>query len=327
CDPAEPLEPDDPRNVDLDALTDESPRGVVWAERVARRFELSTKPQYMLFTGLPGSGKSTELRRLLKRLADPSQANLLPVLIDADQAMDLANPIDVPEIVAVVVNEVERAVLSSEGRDPDRALEEGYLSRVWAWLNSEIDLRSVGTSVTGANLAIELKNRPSFRQEVRSAVAARLTRFLDDARAYVAGLEERLRAATGRAGLVVALDSLEKLRGMSTNWESVIDSAERVFGQHAEHVRLPIHTVYTVPAALVARQKHVEFMPAIKVADRDGRPNPVGINGLRRLVEQRIPEEARAELFGSGEQQLRLLEHMIRRSGGYLRELVRSLRE
>ncbi|MCA9655330.1 MAG: hypothetical protein KC501_35780 [Myxococcales bacterium] len=327
CDPAEPLEPDDPRNVDLDALTAKSPRGVVWAEKVAMRFELSAKPQYLLFTGLPGSGKSTELRRLLKRLSDPSGTNLLPILIDADRAIDLANPIGEMEIVAVVVHEVERAVLECEGKDPAEALEDGYLARLWRWLNSEVGLKSLGTSVTGANLAIELKNRPGFRDEVRRAVEPRLTRFLEDARSYVARLERRARTSTGKAGLVVAVDSLEKLRGMSTNWESVIDSAERVFGQQADHVQLPIHTVYTVPAALVARQKHVEFMPAIKVVDRDGRPNAAGINALRTLVNQRIPPDAREELFGSGDQQIRLLEHMIRRSGGYLRELVRSLRE
>lgn len=327
CDPAEPLDPDDPRNVDLDALTEESPRGMVWVQKVARSFELSAKPQTMLFTGLPGSGKSTELRRLLSRLADPSGANLLPVLIDAERTLDLTNPIDVPDIMAVVVHEMERTVLAHEGKDANDALEQGYLSRLWQWLNSEVEFGKIGASVTGANLAIELKNRPSFREQVRSAVGSRLTRFLEDARSYVATLEQRAQASTGRAGLVVALDSLEKLRGMSTNWEEVLDSAERVFGQRAEYVRLPTHIVYTVPAALVARQKQVEFMPAIKVADRDGRPSPIGINALRRLVERRIPEEARIELFGRGEQQIRLIEHMIRRSGGYLRELIRSLQE
>ncbi len=70
CKPEESLAPDDPRNVQLDAFGEPGtrPRGVIWAERLASAIELSDGPVFMLFTGLPGSGKTTELRRLMSLL-------------------------------------------------------------------------------------------------------------------------------------------------------------------------------------------------------------------------------------------------------------------
>lgn len=82
CKPYEALDPDDPRYVDLDSLgTPEARvRGVSWVEKLAEQIELSDEPVCQLFTGLPGSGKSTELRRLARRLEAANGANLFPVL-------------------------------------------------------------------------------------------------------------------------------------------------------------------------------------------------------------------------------------------------------
>jgi hypothetical protein len=69
CHPSDTLDPGDDRYVDIDAIDPAHPvRGQDWVTRLADRIELSDRPVYELFTGLPGSGKSTELRRLVQRL-------------------------------------------------------------------------------------------------------------------------------------------------------------------------------------------------------------------------------------------------------------------
>ena len=68
CNPNESLSPTDERNLDIDSCCEEPVRGINWVERMAGRIELSNTPVFELFTGLPGSGKSTELRRLAARL-------------------------------------------------------------------------------------------------------------------------------------------------------------------------------------------------------------------------------------------------------------------
>lgn len=134
CKPAEPLQPEDERNVDIDSFGTTRVRGINWVEKLASRVELSEEPVLELFTGLPGSGKSTELRRVASRLARPDRAHLLPVLIDAGDQLDLANSIDIPDIIAVVLHTTEETVLRAEGGDPSAALQDGYLARLWTWL-------------------------------------------------------------------------------------------------------------------------------------------------------------------------------------------------
>lgn len=77
CNPEEALGPDDERYVDIDSLgsPDERIRGENWVNRLARQIELSgNNPVCKYFTGLRGSGKSTELKRLAARLEDKNRA-------------------------------------------------------------------------------------------------------------------------------------------------------------------------------------------------------------------------------------------------------------
>ncbi len=81
CDPKESLKPDDARNEDLDVRGPDGTfvRGLRWVDRLARSITLADKPVQCWFTGLPGSGKSTELQRLAgacepARVAAPADA-------------------------------------------------------------------------------------------------------------------------------------------------------------------------------------------------------------------------------------------------------------
>lgn len=327
----EPLAPDDERNVDFDRLTKSTPvRGVSWVERLAGPIELSPGlPVRRFITGLPGSGKSTELRRLAVRLGQPEGANLLMVSVDAEQALDLAQPVDVPDIIMVLVDAAERRVLELEGRDPSTSMREGYLQRLWHWLRSvdiSFDELKLGAQASGGvgELVMKLKTEPSFRARVRQTLATHFSRFLEDARTELRVLEERVRRA-GRAGLCLLFDSLEKNRGISTNWDKVLDGAERVFGAGAPYLDLPVHSIYTVPAALVGRRVgNIEFMPVIKLRDRTGETFIPGYGALRTLIRQRIDDADLGSLLGR-EAEARI-ERLIQRSGGYPREIVQALR-
>jgi len=325
CKPNESLPPEDDRNLDLDAFGAKRVRGVNWVERLANRIELSDEACFGLFTGLPGSGKSTELRRLARRLERKDGANLLPVLVQAEDVLDIFNPIDVPDILSAILSETEKTVLVAEGRDPATALNEGYLARFWNWLQkTDVELTKAEYGIpSGPKLVLEMKTRPMLRERVRKIVAAHLTRFLQEIRDELILLEQRARK-TGRAGLVVILDSLEKLRGISSNWNDVLGSAERIFASGAPYLRLPVHVLYTIPPALVSRRfERVDFMPMIKLQDKEGNPWEQGFAAARELVRMRVPDAVLCELLGpSCEKRLRRL---MSWSGGYPRELIRLL--
>ncbi|MEX1363991.1 MAG: hypothetical protein AB1Z98_12750, partial [Nannocystaceae bacterium] len=155
-------------------------------------------------------------------------------------------------------------------------------------------------------------------------LATHLSRFLEEAKTELRVLDERARRS-GRSGLCLLLDSLEKNRGISTNWNKVLDSAEQVFGAGAPYLDLPVHCIYTVPAALVGRRVgDIEFMPVIKLRDRSGEIFRAGYAALRTLVRQRIGDEDLQALLGD-EAEIRI-ERVIERSGGYPREVVQALR-
>jgi hypothetical protein len=325
CHPFDTLDPGDDRYVDIDAIDPDHPvRGDDWVRHLAERIVLSDRPVYELFTGLPGSGKSTELRRLVQRLQ--AQHQLLPVLIDGEAAIDLSNPIDIPDIYFAILHHTDAKVLELEGKSATAAMHEGYLLRFWNWIaTTDVTLKGAEFAVKdAAKLVVELKDRPSLRAQVRQAVAAHLPRFLDEVHEELRLLEQRA-IRLGFSGLAVIFDSLEKLRGTSTNWNAVMESAERVFGGGASYLRLPVHVLYTIPTALIVRLRldSVHFLPMIKLRQRDGTRFDHGVDAAYMLATHRVPEKALREIFG--EQTEKRLKRLIDWSGGYPREIVRLL--
>jgi hypothetical protein len=328
CKPDVPLPLNDSRYIDLDRL---QVRGIDWVAKLARAIELSDSPTYQLFTGLRGSGKSTELLRLSQRLGEPGRGNFLSVVVSAEDTLDLTAPIDIPDVVLSIVAACERSLLEGEGKDPEEAMESGYFRRLWDWL-THVDATFTQAQFgipKVASLTAELKSRPSLRERVRQTIGVHLNRFLKEVRDELAIMQSRARAL-GRAGIVVIVDALEKLRGTTANWDAVLASAERIFSDGAPHLRLPIHVVYTVPPALVSRRRFADvlFMPMIKLhqppSAGGGRYQP-GYDAAMELLLQRVPHKDLAEIFGD-ETEARL-ERLIEWSGGYPRELVRLLQE
>lgn len=344
CNPYEALGvDDDDRYVDVDdhmqldqGETDEElrPRRYAWIDHVATKFERSTTPRQVLLTGLPGSGKTTELRRVAARLGRADSARLLTVYIDAEQVIDIDQRIDGPEIVLAVVAETERAVLRLEAKQDTSAElgHEGPFTRLWNYIcNTTIELNNVRAITDASKVVLALKTDPSLREQVRDAVAARTTEFLEQARLQMEALEARVKKyeIPGQfehkyAGVFVLFDSLEKLRGLSNNFREVLESGEHVMRHNAELLKLGVHALYTVPIAISRRVDGVNLMPLIKVRDRKGVPFAPGVAAMRRLVGKRLPPETLVEIFGP--QYEECVTRMIERSGGYPRELVELLR-
>lgn len=332
CDPGQWLPPDDPRNVDLDApsVSGGRVRGVNWVDKLARAIELADRPAFELFSGLRGSGKSTELERLAGRLSRRDGANLLPVVVRAEELLDLTSRVDVPDVWVAILHTADREVLRAEGANGDEAMAEGVVRRLWNFVTrTEIDLPKLDEAITEdvlkTGLALQMRDNPSVRERVRTAVARHLTRFLAESSEELLHIEARARAV-GRAGLVVIFDSLEKLRGTSSSWNEVLQSVEKMFAADAPYLRLPVHVVYTVPPALLGRTvTPVHFLPMIKVREPDGREFEPGIEAARALIRSRVPDPILGELLGPTSCEARA-RRIILRSGGYPRDIVRVLR-
>ncbi len=324
CNPYEPLEPEDDRNLDLDSLTAAEGvrvRGINWVDKLVDEISLSDKPVCKLFTGYRGAGKTTELKRLVKELAAQDHCNMFPVLIDGEQFIDIYNPIEVCDIIITVVSETEREVARARGKDPENALEDGYLKRFWNWLTkTDVQLKQGGLPIPlVGQLPIEMKANLTFREKIRKAVAAHFTQFIDDARKEMKRLDNEVRKHLKRDGMVVILDSLEKLRGS----DNILESAEHAFRDGAPYLRLPVHILYTVPMVLRNRIPRVDFLPMIKIKNKDETPYEPGIDAARQIIRLRVPDDILKEFLGEDcEKRTR---ELIFNSGGYIREIVEML--
>ncbi|WP_437282047.1 hypothetical protein WME90_16240 [Sorangium sp. So ce375] len=326
CNPDEPLSPGDPRNVDIDFR---GVRGAHWTNKLARQIELSKTPVCQLFTGLRGTGKSTEIKRLAARLSDPKRRNLLTVLIDADDVLDLTVEIDISDVLALVLLHTERDVLVAEGGNAEDALTDKPHRRLWAWLSrTDVEIGKVSAEIdAGAKVGVELnlKTNPTVRQRVREIVARHPSTFVRFVHDELRALEARAHKL-GRSGIVILFDSLEKLRGTSLTWKPVLESAERIFSTGAPYLRLPVNVLYTIPPALARRmvEPPVAFLPMIKVRDKEGTLHPEGVEVITELVKKRIDEAALDEIFGKTALRDRIRAIALW-SGGYPREVVRLL--
>jgi hypothetical protein len=324
CNPDEPLDPDDERYVDVD---EHDVRGAQWSRKLARQIELSDGPVCQLFTGLRGTGKSTELRRLAARLV--AKRNLLPVLIDADDVLDLTTDIDVSDVLAMILLHTERAVLGAEDKNEAAALKDGPVRRLLTWFShTDVELKKLelGGDLKGVSTKVELdfKTNPTVRQRVRTVVAEHLSTFVRFLHDELKILEARARKLQ-RSGIVVIFDSLEKLRGTSLTWKQVLESAERIFTNGAPYLQLPVHVLYTIPPALTQRMSDpVSFLPMIKVRAADGTPNEAGFRAIYELIAKRISFSDLEAMFGAGQVEPRIRE-LAEWSGGYPREVLRTL--
>lgn len=337
CNPDQPLPPDNERNVDLDHFGDRDHpvRGVDWSRKLAAGIEFAVAdpsveaPAYVLFSGLPGSGKTTELLRLQKRLSRKDGANLLTVYIDGSEYLDLTDSIDISDLRIAILHAVARRVAEAEGQRGDKALDEGIFDRLGQLLG-RLSLGGPKLNLpAGASLALDLKVQASLRQEVRRRVAEHTTAFLAATALELAELRARA-VQLGYAGVVVLFDSLEKLRGTSERFDTVLGSAENLFSQGGPYLQLPVHVLYTVPPALILRLRaNVQFMPMIKLWDREGAPFAPGMAAARKIIDSRIPDRAVLhEIFGTGNDAALedRLQRLIAWSAGYPREIVRLLR-
>lgn len=300
---------------------------------LARGIEWTAGDGVQLFSGFRGSGKSTELRRLRQRL---QEAGYLVVLCDMEDFVNLSTPIDVSDFLMAVSGAFSEALKNPEllGKD---LVEETYWERFATFLKKTrveiegVNVKSDATGISGGALKIALKSDPTFKKRLQKGLTGHLGAFVEDVREYTRQVVRQLKKRHGDGVEVVLLvDSVERLRGTSSNAQEVYKSAETLFAGHADKLHLPgLHVVYTVPPYLKVLFPNLgalyspggmHLIPAVKICHEDGRRNDAGFEALERLIASRGDWQ---KLLGERP----LLELIISHSGGHLRDLLRLVAE
>jgi hypothetical protein len=321
----DPIEPTDPMYVDLYedlALIDDDP-----VAALADTIELTPGSSTQLLSGYRGAGKTTELLRLKRKL---EEMGFVALLIDVEDYLDTSQPVDISEFLIALAGALDdEAVATTSNAN-------------WAnlhWWDRMADflgrIKPTGIDfefpTTGVALKTELKSSSEFTVRLREAMATSLASLNRQVQEFVDDVVKVLLADGGK-GVVLLVDSIEHFRGTNTTDGHVQETIERLFGLNAERLQYRnLHIVYTVPpylkvrlgnlAALYYPGAGLQVIPALKVRDERGEPNPAVLDALKLVLGKRGDWEA---VLGSDAV---LADRICLMSGGHLRDLLRIMRE
>ena len=335
--PLKPVPPDDPNGWYVDLSDVRGPVSAV--EQLVRTIRRQAdRPQRVLILGHSGCGKSTELRRLQRRLEDEGYRC---VLLDVDQELNRED-LDIVEMQVLLVEQVGRLLQDVGLKSSDEILQ-----RLREWFSEEEIVtqseRSRGaTTNTGTALMqqvfgdllpsvkAEFRVNESQRRTFREKVRRRLRDFVELTRELVAEANGLLQQNDFR-GLVILIDGVEKAALSSDGLSRV----KRILIEQVEQwALLPVTQVFSAPLQLLAEntrlQSHYDkfyLIPSVPIADRpdhssETQPDFVraGREGLTRLVSRRID---RSVIFKDEDVFAMLLDQ----SGGSVRDLFGLIRE
>lgn len=331
----EALDADDPRFVHTEAG-----RGDFSFTRLLRMFGVKTNPDEKLwelasqprnvnavFCGHRGCGKSTELRRLGKKL----HRNDLFFVVSLDIVEELdPHDLQYPEIFLALAHR-----LCATLADNNVEIDEVLLANLRSWFDERIEvhdstrvlaseLKTGIQSKAGlpflaelfAGLSLSFKTNSTYKEELRSIIKNSYSQF---ARAF----QQLLLAAEA------AIDN----HGLGKALLFIIDGTDRLDEQDSRRLfiddvyqlqQIQGNFIYCAPIQMIyagnqLQQSFQRFvLPMIKLTDKTGQKrNECGYDVLRELVNQR----ADPALFDKPD----TLDYLIQYSGGSLRELIRLL--
>ena len=305
-------------------------RGKNLSDEIVIQISWSDNPQSVYFTGYTGSGKTTELKRMLKRLESQQEGNLLPIYINVIDYFDINSPIDLTDILTIITYNTILEVGKYQGKSENEIFgENDYFGRLWHWLKTtDISFDNFNIDKGGIKLTANLKETPQFRRLVKKGIHDNFSKYKKDVIVELDRLNEEIKKYTKdenqKDGIVVVLDQLEKNRGTSANVDDVKEAIEKVFANR-DNLALPIDVIYTLPPYLSVKKSigDISFLPVVKVINRDDTPNQDGIEVMKAFIYKRIPPEDLKEIFGDN--YIHKIEHIIKSTGGYPRDLLKII--
>ncbi len=320
-----PLEPDDLLYEPLYEKVERNPLDMIYED-----IELSEVESLNFLSGFRGSGKTTELFRLRKRLREQGHfvayANAMEFLLPSE-------PVEISDFLLVLAGAFSDAIERELKID---LAAEGFWTRFVHWLKStEVKLDGFDAETAGVNFKASLKEVPSFRLRLREKLATRLGELRNQVHQFFEFGRKRIKRATGSDRIVFLFDQLEQLRDPLGSEGRVTDSVTRLMANHRADLRIPhCHMVFTVPPWLkfvLPEMTKIRLLYNVKLWKNNPKrtAEPAGRAIMRRVVERRFTRAGIERFFGkvNSKGTNPQVENLIDASGGHFRDLLMLLRE
>lgn len=291
-------------------------------------WELSDFGSTYLFSGLRGSGKTTELNRLIEELRDQDQ--VAAYYCDVSDYLNLNDPqLSLPDLLMTVLAGLADAVRRAFGADC-LGNENSIWSRISRTLHSDVTFKpKLKAGTPGASIEIEaaLKENPDFRSKLNQ-FACDSSAFYDEASRFAAEVVALIQEKSQCDKVVLVVDSLERLSAPTGEEFKLFDSLKAVFFNEPARLRFPgLSIIYTAPPYLETVLPNVRsgFNSSLSISNfkviqrSENRETPgecsKAAEGIRRMV------EIIGHRFTRWEEVLtrQVLEHLAWMSGGNVR--------
>ena len=297
--------------------------------QLSQRIDFAESESVNLLTGFRGNGKSTELLRL-KYLLE-KQGHLV-ILTNMQQYILPTKPLELGDfLLSLIAALVDRAI-SDHGIE---SIQDSPLERLWTFLNeTQIEFENFdfegNLGVATAKVGARLQRDANFKKQVQDKLRGNLDGLVQRAHDYIRDLVTALKKGDANKKIVLLVDSLEQIRGVGDDAQSVYDSIVELFSGQAVNLALPgLHVVYTIPPFLIPRAPNIArnlggnpicIWPNIHVRNKTGNEDPKGLLIMKDIIERRYPEWSK---FYTQEQ----LSSLASASGGDIRDFFRLVRE
>jgi len=295
--------------------------------------------RHCLFSGHIGSGKSSELKHLEKKLKEHnSNTKYYPVYIDVFDYLDVYD-VSITDILLAIVSELADTLREQYGVE----LKDTYFKRRFDELKnyflSDVEINEGDLTLGFAKLKVQrLKQDPTARQEIRKALTPRIPTILEEINLLFEQARVEIRKKSGETSLknsdiIVLLDNLEKIQKVD-NADPGFESSKRLFiDYYPQLTGLRAHIVFTTPLDLVRspiapklREYYSEpfVLPMVKTFYRTDREKQfeAGVDSLETILKKRLGDIPLEDAFEAN-----ALDFLIKYCGGSVRYLMFFVRE
>lgn len=316
------LSPDDPSYVHGLHGSDEEDVIAALLEDILARAASGSHLFY--FTGQRGTGKSTELLRLAQSL---QAENTQVILFDSLEYITETEKITVESLLLLVTAGL--AAWADQNYKED-FLQDSAWTRFTEWLQTEVEI----TGVTAAGLSAKLKEQQATVAEKIRRLSSPLE-WTKKVQGLAGDIVEFVRARSRRDRVVVIVDSLERLRGVSgADQDAMFNHVVSTFAGDFDRLRVPgASMVYATPPYLALLSDVRNFVTYYALASvrvyckpvsddkhtpQRHQPRPEGLEKMRGLIARRFSDWA--QVMDS-----QALDQLILASGGDLRHFMQRL--
>jgi hypothetical protein len=273
-------------------------------------------PQKILYSGHMGSGKSTELNKLMD---EPEvKSNFFIVNYSVRDQLDPLNLNYIDVLISIGAKIFEKAV--DENVDLDKKILEyldNWKNKIIERTKSDVVTKAGGLSVNIKLYFLELlgkiQREHETRETIRQTIEPQLSELIDIINSIIDGINVRIKKE-----IIVCIDDLDKLG---------FDKAKELFYLRGIPLTQPrCKIIFTIPLNLKCSdefKKLLQFfneswvLPNIKIADKKtGKPDKAGYDKMTEYVDRRM----NLSLIDKD-----ALNTAIRYSGGVFREMARIM--